>query len=159
MLKYELLIVLPGTLDDKEAADHINEVVEVVKGHGSDVEMQNMGKMRLSYPIKQIRYGYYYTVVFHAEPESVKALQEKLRLRNDLLRAIVTHFKAGYTAAKKIVYSTNEVGVTTMVEKEGKAQLAGEEEIKPAAPSAKVDLKDIDQKLNEILDSDILPGV
>ncbi len=152
MKKYELLLVLPGTLDDKEVANHSQEVLELVKAGAQDVEMNNLGKMRLSYPIKQIRYGYYYTVVFNAEPKDVKILEEKLRLRTDVLRGIITHFNTNITAAKKIAYSTNELGVTTMIEKTAANDQAKEEK-------KEVDLKDIDQKLNEILDNGLIPGV
>jgi len=152
MKKYELLLVLPGTLDDKEVADHSQEVLELVKTGAQDVEINNLGKMRLSYPIKQIRYGYYYTIVFNAEPKDVKILEEKLRLRTDVLRGMITYFNTNITAAKKIAYSTNELGVTTMVEKEPVDEPTREEK-------KEVDLKDIDQKLNEILDNGLMPGV
>ena len=163
MKKYELLLVLPGTLDEKEAGKQIEEIKESVAVNSKDLELNNLGKVRLAYPIKQIRYGYYYTLVFNAEPEEVKVISEKLRLRADVLRSMISHFNTNVTAAKKIVYNTNEVGVTTMMEK-------GEQQEEPvsvkvekqpaAAPAAKVDLEAINEKLNEILDNEnIIPGV
>lgn len=145
MKKYELLVTLPGTLDEKEASEHIQEIMELVKANGQDPELNNLGKIRLSYPIKQIRYGYFYTIIFQAEAEGVRILQDKLRLRTDVLRAMVTYFNTNVTASKKIVYSTNEVGVTTMKE-------ANEKENAGSDVDKKVDLKEIDDKLNEILD-------
>lgn len=146
MQKYELLITLPGTLDEKEAGEHVGEILDMVRADSQEAELKNLGKIRLSYPIKQIRYGYFYTVVFQAEPGSVKALQEKLRLRTDILRSMISYFNTNVTAAKKIVYSTNEVGVTTMkeVDEQGSARALFSDR--------KVDLKDIDEKLNEILE-------
>lgn len=145
MKKYELLITLPGTLDEKEAGEHIGEIMELVKTHGQEPELNNLGKIRLSYPIKQIRYGYFYTVIFEAEADGVRIIQDKLRLRTDVLRSMVTYFNTNLTAAKKIVYSTNEVGVTMMKE-------AGEPATEDSSSDKKVDLKQIDEKLNEILD-------
>ena len=115
MKKYELLLVLPGTLDEKEAEKQVQEIKASVSANSQDVELNNLGKVRLAYPIKQIRYGYYYTLVFNAEPEAVKTISEKLRLRTDVLRSMISHFNTNVTAAKKIVYNTNEVGVTTMM--------------------------------------------
>ncbi len=158
MKKYELLLVLPGTLDEKEAGEKIKEVKEFVGVYGQDVEFNNLGKVRLSYPIKQIRYGYYYTLVFNAEAEAIKTLTEKLKLRTDVLRSMITHFRTNLTAAKKIMYSTNELGVTTMMEKEG-GEKVKEERAPVAVPATKVDLKAIDAKLNEILDNNIIPGI
>lgn len=160
MKKYELLLVLPGTLDEKEAEKQIQEIKTSVSANTQDLELNNFGKVRLAYPIKQIRYGYYYTLVFSAESEAVKVISEKLRLRADVLRSMISHFNTNVTAAKKIVYSTNEVGVTTMMEKE--AGSVREEKVRSevtSAPAPKVDLKAIDEKLNEILDNNIIPGV
>ncbi len=179
MKKYELLLVLPGTLDEKEVGKQVQEIKESVALNSKDVELNNLGKVRLAYPIKQIRYGYYYTLIFNAEPETVKVISEKLRLRADVLRSMITNFNTNVTAAKKIVYSTNEVGLTTMMEKEEGKEVVVEEKPAPAAPAkekevvvkekvsakekkeeAKVDLADIDAKLNAILENEnIIPGV
>ncbi len=162
MKKYELLLVLPGTLDEKEAGKQIEEIKESVAANSKDLELNNLGKVRLAYPIKQIRYGYYYTLVFNAEPEEVKIISEKLRLRADVLRSMISHFNTNITAAKKIVYNTNEVGVTTMMEKGEREEVVKEEKQPAAAPvaAAKVDLEAINEKLNEILDNEnIIPGV
>lgn len=180
MKKYELLLVLPGTLDEKEVGKQVQEIKESVAQNSKDVELNNLGKVRLAYPIKQIRYGYYYTLIFNAEPEAVKVISEKLRLRADVLRSMITNFNTNATAAKKIVYSTNEVGLTTMMEKEEEGkEVVVEEKVVPVAPvkekevivkekvsakgkkeEVKVDLADIDAKLNAILENEnIIPGV
>ncbi len=179
MKKYELLLVLPGTLDEKEVGKQVQEIKESVAQNSKDVELNNLGKVRLAYPIKQIRYGYYYTLIFNAEPEAVKVISEKLRLRADVLRSMITNFNTNATAAKKIVYSTNEVGLTTMMEKEEGVEVVVEEKVAPVVPvkekevvvkekvsakekkeEVKVDLADIDAKLNAILENEnIIPGV
>jgi small subunit ribosomal protein S6 len=159
MKKYELLLVLPGTLDEKEAGKQVQEIKDLVNANSQDIELNNLGKVRLAYPIKQIRYGYYYTLVFNAEPAAVKIISDKLKLRADVLRSMISHFNTNVTAAKKITYNTNEVGVTTMLEKESDRK---EEKVRNEAVPAstvRIDLKAIDEKLNEILDNDIIPGV
>ncbi|HSR89399.1 MAG TPA: 30S ribosomal protein S6 [Candidatus Udaeobacter sp.] len=163
--KYELLLVLPGTLDEKEAGKQIEEIKSSVAVNSENLELNNLGKVRLAYPIKQIRYGYYYTLIFSAESEAVKIISEKLRLRADVLRSMITHFNTNVTAAKKISYNTNESGFTTMMEKEQEEAKAEVDEVKVKAEkspvsAAKVDLKEIDAKLNEILENEnIIPGV
>ncbi len=159
MKKYELLLVLPGTLDEKEVGKLVEDIKALVGASSQDVELNSLGKVRLAYPIKQIRYGYYYTLVFNAEPAEVKTISEKLRLRNDVLRSMISHFNANVAASKKIVYSTNEVGVTTMMEKEEGEKIKSETVHTPAPAAKEVDLKAIDDKLNEILDNNIIPGV
>lgn len=160
MKKYELLLVLPGTLDEKEAGKQVEEIKESIGALSQDLELNNLGKARLAYPIKQIRYGYYYTLVFNAEPEAAKAMADKLRLRTDVLRSMITYFNTNVTAAKKIAYLTNEVGVTTMTERGERAEPVRVEKQPVATPAAKVDLEAISEKLNEILENEnIIPGV
>lgn len=155
MKKYELLLVLPGTLDEKEAENRAQEVVNLVKENSTEAELHNLGKSRLAYPIKQIRYGYFYTVVFAAEPAGLKVVQEKITLARDLLRAMITHFNTNLTAAQKIAYTTDELGITTMAPKEE----TGEVRPHRVEDAKKVDLADINKKLDEILEGDVLPGV
>lgn len=163
MKKYELLLVLPGTLDEKEVGRQVQEIKESVAQYSQDIELNNLGKVRLAYPIKQIRYGYYYTLVFNAEPAAVKVISEKLRLRADVLRSMISNFNTNVTAAKKIVYSTNEVGLTSMMEKADNQEIMTKPMptvIPKEKEETKVDLKDIDAKLNAILDNEnIIPGV
>lgn len=172
MLKYELLAVLPGTLTETEATTRSNELADFVKTYGSEVEVHPLGKNRLAYPIKQIRYGYFYTLVFQSERAAVRELTAKLALARDLLRAMVSHFNTTLTTAQKIMYTTNELGVTTMLERgaapaPASAAAAGLIESAGSAPVAsrverkieELDLADINKKLDDIMSGEIIPGI
>lgn len=172
MQKYELLLILPGTLNDQETEARSQEIVNLVKEFAENVELQTMGKNRLAYPIKQIRYGYYYTITFDAAVEKLQIIQQKLGLLRDVLRAVISHFKTGITAQQKIAYSTDNAGVTTMSERAPEmpamapvvAQPVME---KPAAePTSnvaraidKLDLDQINKKLDDLMSGDVIPGV
>lgn len=153
MRKYELLLVLPGTLDENAAAARCEEIVSLVKENASDVDTHVLGKSRLAYPVKQIRYGYFYTIVFGAEAEGLKVIQDKLGLMRDLLRAMLSVFKTNLTATQRIAYATNELGITTM------APQAEAPAVEKASTEKPVDLAEIDKKLDEILDGNVIPGV
>lgn len=161
MHTYELLFILPGTLDDKEVAARSEEIVSLVKEFGSDIELQPIGKNRLAYPIKQIRYGYFFTVTFKAEAPALKKLENRLSLTRDLLRAMITHFNTGLTAAQKIAYSTDSSGVTTMTERSAewsdqRAPVVSEAEAVAAAKSTATELnmEEISKKLDDLMSSD-----
>ncbi|MBI5729367.1 MAG: 30S ribosomal protein S6 [Candidatus Magasanikbacteria bacterium] len=167
MSKYELLFILPGTLDDKEVAARSEEIASLVKEHGSDVELQVMGKNRLAYPIKQIRYGYFFTATFQAEAPAVKKLENRLSLTRDLLRGIVTHFNTGITAAQKIAYSTDSSGVTTMTERSAEwgvqkatagSMAASEAEAVAAVKSGgtELNMEEISKKLDDLMSGDVI---
>jgi len=150
-------------LDEKEAETNSQEVLNLVKENGSEVEIEKIGKNRLAYPIKQIRYGYFYTIVFNAETPGLKALQEKLVLKRDLLRGVISEFKTKLSNNQKIVYSTDSSGVTIMATpKEEKKFVPSEEVVVPVKEEVKeekMELKDIDQKLDDILNGDIIPKI
>ncbi len=177
MNKYELLLILPGTLDEKEAEKKSQEIVEVVKQFGQEAVLTVLGKNRLAYPVKQIRYGYFYTVAFEAEKEKVRPLQEKLNLMREVLRAMITHFSVELSAAQKTAYSSEANGAVAMMEKTAameepepvraekpamKAPVAPVAEVAAPAPKEekKLDMAEITKKLDDILSGDnIIPGV
>ncbi|MFA6424275.1 MAG: 30S ribosomal protein S6 [Candidatus Magasanikbacteria bacterium] len=160
MKKYELLLVLPGTLDEKEAENRSNEILSAVKEYSTEADVASMGKMRLAYPIKQIRYGYFYTILFSAESKELKAIQVKLGLMRDLLRAIISVYNPNYTSASKLSFispitDTNSIPeVAVQVERVERNEKPFE---KPA--DKKVSIQDIDKKLDEILAGEIISGV
>lgn len=165
MQKYELLLVLPGTLDDNESEAKAGEVLNLVKEHAAETELVKIGKNRLAYPIQQIRYGYFYTIIFSAEAASLKALQKKLGLMRNLLRATITRFKIKYTPSATPAYRYNREDVggedRSVVYEKKKEEAAVETPIVKAEPRKLIlDLKDIDKKLDEILDDkNLVAGV
>ncbi len=168
MKKYELLLVLPGTLDEQEAQNRSNEILSFVKENSEQAEISAMGKMRLAYPIKQIRYGYFYTIVFNAEVEGLKALQTKLGLMRDLLRAMFTEFNVAYNPAQKATYGAPSVDFA-LAEEPTRSEhapmakmektMATENQIEKTEKEEKVDMEAIDKKLDEILAGNIIAGV
>ncbi len=161
MKKYELLLVLPGTLDEKEAETRSNEMLSVVKEYGTEGEIAPMGKMRLAYPIKQIRYGYFYTILFKAETKELKAVQTKLGLMRDLLRAIISLHNPNYTAASKMSFTTTITGANMNNEEPAVVMERNEQPVEKTADKAekKVSVQDIDKKLEEILAGEVISGV
>jgi len=117
----------------------------------------------LAYPIKQIRYGYFYTVVFEAEAEKIKDLKNKLNLDKNILRGFITKYNEKMSQAQKISYFESEAKQDTPEKEEEKTEIVQEvkEEIKEETKVEKreekpMDLKDIDKKLDEILADDNL---
>ncbi len=159
MKKYELLLVLPGTLDEKEAENRSNEILSVVKEYGSAAEIASIGKMRLAYPVKQIRYGYFYTIIFSVETKELKAIQTKLGLIRDLLRAIISVYNPNYTSASKMSFTTTIMGANTNNEETPVAPVEKNEKPAEKPVDKKVSIQDIDKKLEEILSGEIISGV
>jgi small subunit ribosomal protein S6 len=93
MKHYELLCVLPGTLSEDEVNPLVQQVQEIIETNGGkELKIDDMGKSRLAYPMKHIRYGYFRMFTFEAEATDVNKIQAKLKLVSQLLRALVTTF-------------------------------------------------------------------
>jgi small subunit ribosomal protein S6 len=91
MKQYELLFIIPGTLTEEEVQPLVATVEsELTAIEASDVVLSNLGKAKLAYPIRHIRYGYFYNVVFSADPSTVPALVHKLNLQRNYLRVLLS---------------------------------------------------------------------
>jgi len=164
MRKYELLAVLPGTLDEAAVKQKSEEIAGLLKECGAEISSINaLGKNRLAYPIKQIRYGYFYTVVFSCEPDKMSVIRNKLTLARDLLRIMLSQYNEKSTPAKKITLAD----MTPITGEEEETRPAPEKIIMETQAAVKeereekpIDLKDIDKKLDEILsDESLVSGV
>lgn len=158
MKKYELLLALPGTLDEIEAQTRSNEILAFVKENSENAEISTMGKMRLAYPIKQIRYGYFYTIVFSTEVAKLKAMQEKFGLMRDLLRAMITEFNIAYNPSQRATFATTTSDASSTEETKVeyvKPEHTSAPVVKTEKAVEKVDMADIDKKLDEIISGNI----
>ncbi len=181
MKKYELLLTLPGTLDDDEVKRELQKVINIVKEYSEgEIEQKSLGKVRLAYAIKQIRYGYYYTLVFAAEPNKMPELDKKLRLNAGLLRAIINLYNEAAKDITPILSSTPikfsrrpevKEKITLAEALEDKKEEAGAISLDPVknlnviegektafystadkAADQRIDLNEIDKKLDKILE-------
>ncbi|HAT04008.1 MAG TPA: 30S ribosomal protein S6 [Candidatus Magasanikbacteria bacterium] len=90
MKYYELFCVLPGTLSEDEVAPVVESVVQTLKSQNAqDISVEQMGKSRLAYPIKQIRYGYFHSFRFQLESGDVAKLERSVRLLENILRVVM----------------------------------------------------------------------
>lgn len=178
MQNYELLFILPGTLVETEVKPLIDQVKDAVLTNGGvDFSVEDMGKSRLAYPINHIRYGYFQLAHFKAETETVLVIEKKLRLLGNTLRILIQKYDpnkkvqkinfsdqtfaepvmgapvetVNSTTAPVVVTTTNEQDVALNI---SHAQ-PKEERKTTSKKTAKVNLDDIDKKLDEILEIDI----
>lgn len=124
---YELTYLVSSRLEEKEVEEIINKVKETLtKLDGEIYEEMPFYKTRLGYPINKEEEAYLVSLNIFLLPDKVKTLQEEIKKEPKILRHII--FK------KKLP-------------KEG-AQPS--QKAKPKKPK-KVELKELDKKLEEIL--------
>ncbi|OGH64345.1 MAG: 30S ribosomal protein S6 [Candidatus Magasanikbacteria bacterium RIFCSPHIGHO2_01_FULL_41_23] len=162
MPNYEILVVLPGTLTEAEAVPIGETVKETIGRLGvATVVLYDMGKSRLAYPIKHIRYGYFYIVQFSAEANQVQDIERKVRLINNILRLVLrVNNSTNSTLDISKLTLTPLANVVSLDETPGPVrEMRREAPIKPKTETISaalpVSMEEIEEKLDQILEKDL----
>jgi len=89
MNHYETIYIVNPTLDDdalKEAIDKFSDLIKKLKGF--IVKVNEWGKRKLAYELKQFDKGYYVVLDFCALPKMVRELERNLKLDERILKYI-----------------------------------------------------------------------
>jgi small subunit ribosomal protein S6 len=90
MRRYEVMVILDPTLEERAVAPSLDKFLGVVKTDGGTVEKVDVwGRRRLSYDIQKKSEGIYAVVDLTAEPPTVKELDRQLNLNEAILRTKV----------------------------------------------------------------------
>jgi small subunit ribosomal protein S6 len=91
--KYELLYTLPAKYTEEEIAERKNAITAELTKLGLSISRnEEIGKIKLGYPMKHIRHGHYMLVIFESEPTAIAKVNEFLRLHNEILRFQIVAF-------------------------------------------------------------------
>lgn len=156
MENYELLYIVPNTYTDDEAQKIREKIEGVLKSHGAILgTSEDMGKKKLAYPINQVAHGYYFLNEFELEDGSkLSEINNFLRLDKEVLRAqIVTKKKL---TPEQIEKARKHEAARAAMLKEAAAHEASQSAVHAKAETKKADIKDLDEKLEEILKTDDL---
>ncbi len=78
---------MPAKYTDEEIAAHKESITAELNKFGISVSRnEEIGKIKLGYPMKHIRHGHYVLVVFECEPTVIAKMNEFLRLHLEILR-------------------------------------------------------------------------
>jgi len=160
MRKYEVFTIIPGTLSEQEVQPVVERVAAVIKDAGVEaVETKALGKMKIAFPIKHVRYGYFYNFFFDAEPESAQTINQKLRIEEHLLRALVRTFdpqqrKRELTVEKQRPAAEEKEERTDEHIEEPK-QIEAPVAATPHTTDEKIDMEEIGKKVDKLLEEDL----
>lgn len=84
---YELMFILAPELEEAER----RSIIEKVKGEikGEVLEVEEWEKRKLAYKIKHREEGYYVVILFRAGGDTLKELDQFLKLQEGVLRHII----------------------------------------------------------------------
>lgn len=176
---YEIFCVLPGETTTEDAERKIEEVKQrfITAGAMLD-EVVTLGKQRLAYPIRHQQFGYMYALYVTLESVKLPELRKELERRLGLLRVFVRTFdpaKDKKARAEDLVFTRTPAPepvraiATARSERPvpERAPFVFEEiaaaSVKPLvqkepAIAGAVSIEEIDRKLDELLESDLLPN-
>lgn len=145
MNHYEILYLVPANLAEEEL-EQVKAAVKnlITKSEGKITQEDSLGKKKLAYPIKKVSQGYYLLYEFDLAGKALKKLNQELKITPKVLRHIII---------KKAITEPSLVDKTKeLLEAEPVAAAKAEK----AEEKEKVKIEDLDKKLDEILDGDIL---
>jgi small subunit ribosomal protein S6 len=87
MRRYEVMIILDPSLEDKDAKAAVDRYLTTVSSRDGEIQnIDHWGKRRFAYEIRHLNEGYYTVVVFDAEPTAVDELSRVLGLADEVIR-------------------------------------------------------------------------
>lgn len=156
---YEMLFIIPNRFTEEEAKTVSEKTEKMVADNGGQITRREYwGKKKLAYEIKHNGYGYYSLLEFDLEGSSLAKLNQTLKLSTDVLR---------HQIIAKRIKSSEEIARDEKIQakidskRAAEKSKAKEEEVKQTEKGKtkddkRVELKDLDQKLEGILNADDL---
>jgi len=163
MQTYELAYIISSEITSEEAGAKAKEIESAIqKEEGTILKRSNPIAKMLSYPIKGFSSGFFGVLEFQLEPEKMAALKKTIEKDGKIIRHMLIIKKAAELKKERRTRGASKVKPIAGFEPEHLSALAEKTEVpkgypeisEPAAkPSGKekVELKDIEQELNEIL--------
>ena len=90
MRKYEVMVILDPSLDDRTIAPSLDTFLSVIKKSGGSVDKVDIwGRRRLSFEINKHAEGIYAVIDLQSEPSAVLELDRQRNLNESVLRTKV----------------------------------------------------------------------
>jgi small subunit ribosomal protein S6 len=85
--KYELMYILHPDLSEQQTQTAIEKYINIIEINGAtDIEIQQRGKRRLTYPVGKNRDGIYVQVNYTGSGKEIAPLERAMRLSEDVIR-------------------------------------------------------------------------
>jgi len=87
---YELVVIIRPTVADDEVASTVDKTSQYITQRGGTIaEVNQWGRKKLAYPIKNFTEGSYVLTRFSIEPEATTEMEAGLELSEDILRYLL----------------------------------------------------------------------
>jgi len=91
MRDYETLYIINPTLEEDKIKDVVEKFKTLIQKNGGEVtDINEWGKRRLAYTVKNMNEGYYVFMQFKAEPAVVQDLERVFKITDEVIRYLIT---------------------------------------------------------------------
>ncbi|MFA6018219.1 MAG: 30S ribosomal protein S6 [Patescibacteria group bacterium] len=157
---YEIIAIIPSKYSDSEIDGAVANIETVFTNAGGKVEKTtNLGKIKLAYPVDHIRFGTYILSYVSVDGEKVQKIDTDMKLSEFVLRHMIVARPEGIPAA-----TFRMTSYVPPLNAEGRR--AGEREERPrtdrpaeAVEKTRMSTAELNDKLDQILDSDIMKNI
>ena len=160
MNRYEIMFIVPNKFTEDEAKTIISRVEKMITdAEGKIAYSEYWGKKKLAYEIKHNAYGYYQLYQFDLEGKNLLKIDTDLRLSHEILRhQILSVTPKTPEELAKAKASREKLEAKKEEEENAKKEAAAKSTIKKVVPKeeSRAELKDLDTKLEGILNADDL---
>ena len=189
---YELTLIIDSNILENEYSGKIEKIKKVIEKNQGNISSEfDLGRKKLSYPIKKMFKGNFYSLEIDMEPQGLSPIEKELKLNKDILRYIFIKKPANIKAIEELdtkkqeetkekpkkireiktqtVENYNQEGKDFIAETTNsspnqtpkapilKTPIETEEKSSPQKKeSQKTDLDELDKKLDEILNDEII---
>jgi len=145
---YELLYIIANKFSENELEPIIAKVTKLIDdAQGTITHTEDWGKKKMAYQIAGYSHGYYRLVEFDLEPASLARIERNIRMMPEIIRHQVVS-KAPFDPTQ-----VKPASIKPVVEKIEPIVIKNNETPKV---KDKADLKDLDEKLDKILETNDL---
>jgi len=138
---YEIIFIVSGNLSEAEAEKAALNVKNLITQTGGKIfKESSLGRKKFAYPLSHQKHGFYYVYQFTLEASELSKISQELRLnKTEILRFLFTQEQPYQTE----VLPVQRIPQIKKIEK-------------PKVAKTKISLEDLDKKLDELLDKEIV---
>jgi len=156
MKTYELTYIVSPDITLEEAEAKGKEIESLISSkEGTILKQSNPSARTLSYQIKKRASGFFGVLEFQVEPEGLLELKETISKDSKIVRNMLIIKEAAMMRKERRTRTKSapvfEIEKKAEVEKETEVEDVKEEKPEKKTEKEKVELKDIEQKLDELL--------
>ncbi|HOZ37082.1 MAG TPA: 30S ribosomal protein S6 [bacterium] len=145
--EYELFYFLPIAFSPEDVASIREKITSLInKYNGTINKEEDLGKKKLSFPIKSARHGYYFLIHFSSPTDQVAQINREIELMPEIIR---------HRLVIKEEYKSPHISASLHLAEQEKSEPIIPVPNQPSEPNevetSKVDMQELNRKIDELL--------